>query len=183
MDVTSQEKVSMVMDQTIEKFGRIDVLVNNAGIVQKGSFEDVSWEDWQKILEINVGGTVHCTKAVIKSMKERRYGKVINMASVGGEVGGVVAAASYAASKAAVICLTKSLAKAYASYNLNVNAVAPGCVKTEMSVTLSHDEKMVPLGRIADAAEIAETVCFLASDRSSYITGATIDVNGGMFMK
>ena len=183
MDVTNKKQVDSTVEEGIAKFDKIDVLVNNAGIVQIGSFEDVSWEEWKKLLEINVGGAVLCTQAVIKYMKAQRYGKVINMSSIGGEVGGVVAAPSYAASKAAIICLTKSLAKAYASFNINVNAVAPGCVKTDMAKNLGHDVKMVPLGRLAEPEDIADTVFFLASDQASYITGATIDVNGGMFMK
>lgn len=183
MDVTSKKQVDSTVAEAIERFGRIDVLVNNAGIVQIGSFEEVTWDEWKKLLDINIGGAVLCTQAVIKYMKAQRYGKVINMSSIGGEVGGVVAAPSYAASKAAIICLTKSLAKAYASFNINVNAVAPGCVKTDMAKNLGHDVKMVPIGRLAEPEDIADTVFFLASDQSSYITGATIDVNGGMFMK
>jgi 3-oxoacyl-[acyl-carrier protein] reductase len=183
MDVTNKEQVDSAVAKGMQEFVTIDVLVNNAGIVQKGSFEEITWDDWKKILDINVGGAVLCTQAVIEHMKAKRFGKIINISSIGGEVGAVVAAASYAASKAALIGLTKSLAKVYAPYNININAVAPGPVKTKLAKNLGHEVKMVPLGRLGEPEDIAEVIVFLASEKASFITGATIDVNGGMFMK
>ncbi len=115
-----------------------------------------------------MGGTVLCTKAVIPIMKQQKYGK-INLSSVAGEIGGIAVAPSYAASKAAISCLTKSLAKQYASYNINVNAVVPGSIKTDMTADLAHDVRLVPLGRIGLPEDVADVVLFLASDRSRYI--------------
>lgn len=183
MNVTNEEDINGVVDESIGIFGKIDILVNNAGICLAGSFEECSWEDSQKLIDVNLGGTVLCSKAVLIYMKKQGYGKIINLSSLAGEVGGIATAPGYAASKAAISCLTKSLAKYCAPFNINVNAVAPGFIITDMTADLAHDAKAVPLGRRGSPEEVADVILFLASERSRYIIGSTIDVNGGIYMK
>jgi 3-oxoacyl-[acyl-carrier protein] reductase len=183
MNVKSEEDIKKVVEESIQKFGKIDILVNNAGICQAGSFEEVPWEDWQEIIEVNLGGTVKCSKAVVPHMKKQKYGKIINFSSLSAEVGGIAVAPSYAASKAAISCFTKSLAKYCAPFNINVNAVAPGIIMTDMTAELPYNDKTIPLERKGMPEEVADVVLFLASERSRYITGTTIDVNGGIYMK
>ncbi len=184
VDVSDNESVVKMIAFVQEKFGHIDILVNNAGIVQAATtFEDISDKDWDRVLGVNLRGTINCCKAVIPSFKERKYGKIINLASLAGEVGGIAVAPTYAVSKAAIICLTKSLAKYLGPYQVNVNAVAPGFIKTTMTADLNYNPDTVPMKRLGEAAEVADLILYLASDRSSYITGATMDVNGGVYMK
>ena len=184
LDVSDNESVTAMFTAVQVRFGKVDILVNNAGIVQAAlPFEDITEKDWEQVLNVNLKGTINCCKAVIPSFKERKCGKIINLASLAGEVGGIAVAPTYAVSKAAVICLTKSLAKYLGPYSVNVNAVAPGFIKTSMTADLHQNVETVPLGRMGEAEEVADLILFLASDRSRYITGATMDVNGGVFMK
>lgn len=184
VDVSDNQSVTAMFTAVHEKFGKVDILVNNAGIVQATTtFEDITEKDWEQVLNVNLKGTINCCKAVIPSFKDRKCGKIINLASLAGEVGGIAVAPTYAVSKAAVICLTKSLAKELGPYNINVNAVAPGFIKTSMTADLHQNVATVPLGRMGEAEEVADLILFLASDRSRYITGATMDVNGGVYMK
>lgn len=184
VDVANEASVIDMVGQVQKKYNRLDILVNNAGIFQIAvPFEEMPQADWDKMFGVNLAGTVNCVKAAIPMFKAQRYGKIINLSSLAAEVGGIAAGANYSASKAAIICLTKSLAKYLGSYQINVNAVAPGLIKTAMTADLNQDPSMVPLKRLGEAEEVADVILFLASDRSRYITGSTLDVNGGIFMK
>jgi 3-oxoacyl-[acyl-carrier protein] reductase len=181
-DISKSEDVDKAVDTVLKNFGKIDILVNCAGICQIRNFDDLSENEWDKMLSINLKGTFLMCQRVLKEMKKNRYGKIVNMGSLAGEVGGIYVGANYAASKAGVICLTKSIAKNAAPYNINVNSVSPGFINTEMTKDFGYDPKTVPLGRIGTPEEVADVILFLCSDASRYITGANIDVNGGVFM-
>jgi 3-oxoacyl-[acyl-carrier protein] reductase len=144
-------------------------------------------EDWDRIIDVNLKGVFLCSKAVMGIMKRQRSGKIINMSSLAGKVGGIKVGAHYAVSKAGVICFTKSLAKELAPYGVNVNAIAPGVVETEMTRMITGGEwrgylDTIPLGRIGSPDDVAKVAVFLASDNAAYLTGEIIDVNGGQFM-
>ena len=181
VDVTDSEDIAHMVKVTQDNFGRIDILVNGAGICQIKSLNDLSEDDWDKMYSVNLRGTFFCSQAVLEVMKKQKSGKIINIASLGGEVGGIKVGANYAATKAGVICLTKSLAK-YAAPYINVNAISPGFIDTEMTKGSGYDPDDVPLERIGKPEEVADVILFLASDFSRYITGANIDVNGGVYM-
>ena len=184
VDVSDNASVVAMVAAAQEKLGPVDILVNNAGIAQaKTPFEDITKHDWERLLGVNLQGTINCCQAVIPSFKARKYGKIINMSSLSGEAGGLAVAPTYAVSKAAIINLTKCLAKYLGPDQINVNAVAPGFIKTKMTEKFNYDPETVPLKRIGEPEEVADLVLFLASDRSKYITGATMDVNGGYYMK
>jgi 3-oxoacyl-[acyl-carrier protein] reductase len=183
-DVSDEESVNNMVKQVLKKYSTVDILVNNAGICKEAMpFENLPIGEWHKMININLLGPVNCTKAIIPIMKKNKSGKIINLSSLAGEVGGITVSPNYSATKAAVSCLTKSLAKYLGPYNINVNAVAPGFIKTAMTANLNQDPEMVPLKRAGEPEEVADVILFLASDMSRYITGATIDVNGGIFMK
>jgi len=181
VDVTDSEDIARMVEVTQGNFGRIDILVNGAGICQRKPLNDLSEDDWDKMYSVNLRGTFFCSQAVLEVMKRQKSGKIINIASLGGEVGGIKVGANYAATKAGVICLTKSLAK-YAAPYINVNAISPGFIDTEMTKGAGYDPNDVPLKRIGKPEEVADVILFLASDSSRYITGANIDVNGGVYM-
>ena len=186
-DVSVEEEVIKMVKTALKAFGKIDILVNNAAIFSSISLEDITEEKWDKTMKINLKSVFLCSQAVMKFMKRQRSGKIVNIASLAGKVGGIVAGADYAASKAGVICLTKSLAKQLASYSINVNAVAPAWIETDMMKDWPRETKeavlrQIPLGRFGKPEEVAEAVVFLASDGAGFITGATIDINGGILM-
>ena len=185
-NVAKWDEVKNMTDRLLKEWGHIDILVNNAGITRDGLLVRMKEEDWNVVLQVNVTGTFYCTKAVLSSMSKQRYGRIINMASVVG-VTGNIGQANYAASKAAVIGLTKTVAREYASRQITVNAVAPGFIDTSMTHGLSDEIKatllkQIPLGRLGQASDVAQAVQFLASDASSYLTGQVLHVNGGMHM-
>ena len=185
-NVGQWETVKEMVDRVVKEWGRVDVLVNNAGITRDGLIVRMKEEDWNAVLQVNLTGTFYCIKAVLGPMAKQRYGRIINMASIVGAIGNA-GQANYAASKAAVIGLTKSVAREYASRNITVNAVAPGFIDTAMTETLTQEVKdtllqQIPLGRLGQPAEVAEAVRFLASDAAGYITGQVFHVNGGMHM-
>lgn len=187
MDVSIWEEVTSSTQKVLDEFGGIEILVNNAGICQVGPIEQIEEEDWDRILAVNLKGVFLCSKSVMGIMKHQKSGKIINMASMAGKAGGIAVGAHYAASKAAVICFTKSLAKELAPYGVNVNAIAPGVVETEMTRMITGGDwggylKTIPLGRIGSADDVANAAVFLVSDDASYLTGEIIDVNGGQFM-
>lgn len=186
-DVSKVEEVRTMVETVIQKFGTIDILVNNAGIVRPiKPIEEVTMEQWRKVIDINLLGVVNCCNAVIPTMKEKRYGKIISISSVGGQVGGIATEVTYPVTKAGIISFTKSLAKYLAKYGVNVNCVAPGTIRTNMTDILNYSKEMletIPLGRIGITDDIAYAALYLASDESSYVTGATIDVNGGINMR
>ena len=185
-DVAQWEAVKGMVDHVMKEWGRVDVLVNNAGITRDGLIVRMKEEDWNAVLQVNLTGTFYCTKAILGSMTKQRYGRIINMASIVGAIGNA-GQANYAASKAGVIGFTKSVAREYASRNITVNAVAPGFIDTAMTRDLNQEVKdtllqQIPLGRLGEPAEVAEAVRFLASDAAGYITGQVFHVNGGMHM-
>jgi len=185
LDVTDEEEVKRIMRMVSSEFGRVDILFNNAGIVKSATpFEDVPRESWSSIFEINMYGVVNCCKAVIPIMKRQKTGKIINITSLAGEVGGIRTETSYAASKAAVICITMSLAKYLGPDQIQVNAVSPGVIDTDMTTVLEEaDLNGIPLRRIGKPEDVANAVLFLSSHMSDYITGVVLDINGGMHMR
>lgn len=185
-DVSKVEEVENVVNKAIERFGKIDVLVNNAGVTKDGLLLRMKEEDFDKVIEINLKGTFITTKSVLPYMMKKRDGKIINLSSVVG-VTGNAGQCNYSASKAGIIGFTKSAAKELASRNIRVNAVAPGFIDTDMTSVLGEDIKeninsQIPMRRMGISREIANVVYFLGSDESSYITGQVINVDGGMVM-
>jgi 3-oxoacyl-[acyl-carrier protein] reductase len=187
LDVADESQVNATVDNIFDEFGRIDVLVNNAGITNDKLMIRMNKEDWDRVLEVNLTGTFLMTRAVVKHMIKQRYGRIINMASVIGLIGNF-GQANYAASKAGIIALTKSCAKEFARRNILVNAIAPGFIKTRMSEVIPEDIKesylkLIPAGRFGEPEDVAGLVAFLSSDQASYITGQTICLDGGMVMQ
>jgi len=186
-DVSNYNKVNDMINRTIDNFGRVDILVNNAGIASITPIWDVMEEEFDKTISINLKGVFNCCKAVIKHMMNRRYGKIINISSLAGVSGLLPASVHYCASKGGIISLTKSLANHVAPFNINVNAIAPGqldspSIRWRTPEQIEELKKRIPLGRLGSIEEVAETVVFLASDNTSFITGVTININGGVFM-
>jgi 3-oxoacyl-[acyl-carrier protein] reductase len=186
LDVTSQESVKEAFARTLKDKGRIDVLVNNAGVTRDGIAMRMKPADWDLVLRLNLDGAFYCTQQVLPGMMKNRWGRVINISSVVGQAGSA-GQANYAASKAGLIGLTKALAQEMASRGITVNAVAPGYIATDMTKVLPEDVQKkilasVPLGRMGKAEDIAAAVKFLASEDASYITGHVLAVNGGMYM-
>ena len=185
-DVSKYEEAEKMVKEAIETFGKIDVLVNNAGITKDGLLMRMSEEDFRKVTDINLVGTFNVTRNVIPHMVKQKSGRIINVSSVVG-VTGNAGQTNYAASKAGIIGFTKSLAKEVASRNILVNAVAPGFIDTDMTKVLSDSIKegintQIPLKRMGTSREIAKVIKFLASEDSSYITGQVINIDGGMVM-
>jgi len=185
-DITDPEQVKNFVQKVLEKFGKIDILINNAGITRDALIHKMTKEDWDKVIDVNLTGAFNMIKAVVNHFIERKQGKIINISSVVGQRGNI-GQANYAASKAGLIGLTKALALELARYGeINVNAVAPGFVKTAMTEKIPEKIKkmfidMIPFHRFAEPEEIADVVVFLASDRARYITGQVIGVNGGFY--
>jgi 3-oxoacyl-[acyl-carrier protein] reductase len=186
LDVASEESIKAGAKAVIERFGKVEILVNNAGITHDGLMMRMKRADWDSVLGTNLTGAFLLTQALIGPMLKNRWGRVVNISSVVGRTG-QSGQANYAASKAGLIGLTRSMAREFASRGITVNAVAPGYVETPMTAVL--DEKLrtamlatIPLGRPGTDREIAQSVAFLASDAAAYITGHVLDVNGGMFM-
>jgi 3-oxoacyl-[acyl-carrier protein] reductase len=186
VNIAKENEVVNFFKEIIDKTGRIDVLVNNAGITKDGLLVRMKEQDWDAVLNINLKGAFTCTKIVSKVMMQQRYGRIINMASVVG-VTGNVGQANYAASKAGLIGLTKTVAKELAPRGITVNAIAPGFIETDMTASLSEKARnamlsQVPLRRAGQPEDIAAAVAFLASESASYITGQVIHVSGGMYI-
>jgi 3-oxoacyl-[acyl-carrier protein] reductase len=186
MDVSDENSVKQVTDQILNESSKIDILVNNAGITNDKLLLRMTIEDWSRVLSINLTGTFLVTKAVMRGMIKQRFGRIMNIASVVGLIGNA-GQANYAASKAGIIGFTKSCAKELAGRNITVNAIAPGFIETRMTEGLPDEVKqeylkIIPMGRFGQADDIAHCALFLASDRSSYITGQVFCVDGGMVM-
>ncbi len=186
VDIMSAKEVEDFFTTILEESGRIDVLINNAGIARDGLLVRMKEKDWDDVLDTNLKGAFLCTKIAAKPMIKQRYGRIINISSVVGASGNP-GQANYVASKAGIIGFTKAVAKELASRDITVNAVAPGFIETDMTSSLSEKAKEnlisgVPLGRIGKPEDIAAAVIFLASEGASYITGQVIHVNGGMYM-
>jgi 3-oxoacyl-[acyl-carrier protein] reductase len=185
-NVTLPADVERMIDAATEAFGRVDILVNNAGITRDGLLMRMKDEDWDAVLNVNLKGAFLCTRAAFKVMSKQRYGRIINIASVVGQMGNA-GQANYCASKAGLIGLTKSNARELAKRSITVNAVAPGFIATAMTDALSEKVRdeltaQIPLERLGSADDIANAVVFLASEQSAYITGHVLSVNGGMYM-
>lgn len=185
-DVSSFDDCKNMVEEIIKEFGQIDVLVNNAGITKDSLIMRMSKEDFDSVIDVNLAGTFNVTKNVVPFMMKARSGKIINISSVVG-VAGNAGQTNYAASKAGIIGFTKSLAKEIGSRNIQVNAVAPGFIETQMTEVLSDSvkeeiSKSIPLKRMGSVRDVANVVNFLASENSSYITGQVINVDGGMVM-
>ncbi|MDM0015294.1 SDR family NAD(P)-dependent oxidoreductase [Variovorax sp. J22P168] len=186
-DVASQADNQALIDATLRAFGTIDIVVCNAGIVRKARpIEEITPEQWRQVIDINLMGCVYATQAAIPHLKAQRSGRIIYMASVAGEIGGVSAEITYSVSKAGVLCLTKAVAKQLGAFNVTVNAIAPGTIETAMTDVLQYDPSVrasVPLGRYGDVEDIAQAAVYLACEDGKYLTGTTLDVNGGLFMR
>ncbi|WP_432400636.1 3-oxoacyl-[acyl-carrier-protein] reductase [Wukongibacter sp. M2B1] len=185
-DVSNSEDVNNLIKEVGNHFTSIDILVNNAGITRDTLLIRMKDDDWDKVIDINLKGTYLCTKLVAKKMMKQRSGRIINITSVIGIMGNA-GQANYAASKAGVIGFTKSVARELASRGINVNAVAPGFIQTEMTDKLSEEvvesyTKSIPLGKLGEAKDVANVVAFLCSEEASYLTGQVINVDGGMLM-
>ena len=187
-DVTNRESVLQLISTATGKFGTVDVLVNNAGILQQKPFNTISDEDWDTMLATNLKSVFLCSQEIMPVMVRQRGGSIINISSSGGQLGGMLAV-HYAVSKAGVISLTRSLARVGAPDGIRVNCVTPGLIETEMSqkeirsdVGQQKISKEIPLRRAGQVEEVATAVAFLASDEASYITGQSINVNGGLYM-
>ena len=186
VDVSSSKSVKEMVDQAVAAWNRVDILVNNAGITRDGLLLRMKEEDWNLVMDINLKGTFFCIKEVLPKMAKQRFGRIINISSIVGAIGNA-GQANYSASKAAVVGLTKTVAREYASRGITVNAVAPGFIETAMTQALTEETrqdlfKQIPLGRLGSPADIANAVCFLASEGAGYITGQVVHVNGGMHM-
>ena len=186
VDVSNLGDVERMVEGILEKLAKIDILVNNAGITRDKLVLRMTEEDWDAVLNVNLKGTFNCTKAVIRHMAKQRSGKIVNIASVVGEMGNA-GQANYSASKAGVIGLTKTIAREYAQRGINVNAIAPGYIETPMTEALPEKakeelKKLIPMERLGKPEDVAEAVLFLVSEESSYITGQVLNVNGGIYM-
>jgi 3-oxoacyl-[acyl-carrier protein] reductase len=186
VDVASTAAVSSWVEGVFDKYGQIDVLVNNAGITRDGLIMRMKEEDWDAVISVNLKSAFNCIKAASKIMVKQRSGRIINLASVVGVMGNV-GQANYVASKAGMIGLTKTVAKELGARGITVNAVAPGFIETDMTAVLSDKVKafmlsMVPLQRAGTPQDVADAITFLASDQAAYITGQVIHVTGGMYM-
>lgn len=186
VDVADSQSVADWMDQVIERFGRIDVLVNNAGITRDGLVMRMQEADWDLVLNINLKGTFNCIKSVSRVMMKQRSGRIVNVASVVGVLGNP-GQANYVASKAGVIGLTKTVARELAPRGITVNAIAPGFIETDMTAVLSDKVKdamlaTIPLGRAGTPQDVADVITFLSSEAAAYLTGQVLHVSGGMYM-
>lgn len=185
-DVTEAEQVKIAVARALEEWGRIDILVNNAGITRDALLLRMKREDWDLVLQTNLTSVFLCCQAVLPTMLRARYGRIINITSVMGQMGNV-GVSNYAASKAGIIGFTKALAREVASRNITVNAVAPGFIDTDMTRALSEEVRrqmlaLIPLQRMGTGADVAAGVVFLASEEAGYITGHVLNINGGLYM-
>lgn len=186
-DVSKMDEVRDMVNKTINKFGRVDILVNNAGITEPKDFRDTTEEEWDRMMRINLKSVFLCCKEVVPYMEKQQYGRIINLSSIVGKTGGIGAGVHYCAAKAGVIGFSKALANQVAKDGITVNVVAPGMIDTRM-ISWRSPELMkkhvgqIPVGRVGKTEEVAAAICYLASDEAAFMTGQTLDINGGMYM-
>ena len=186
-DVSKPSETERLVAAAVERFGRLDILVNNAGICPRIPIDEMTEEAYDQIMDVNLKSVFFLSRAAGNAMKPNRWGRIINVSSTGGRTGGIFNATVYSASKAGIMSMTKAFARHFAPYNILVNCIAPGTVNTRLMTNLPPPSletavSGVPLKRLADPAEVAHVIAFLASDAASYMTGATLDVNGGAIM-
>lgn len=188
VNITDEASVKAMVDKVMEEYGRIDVLINNAGVSQKVTVEDMTLSDMRRIFEVNMFGLFLCTQACMKIMRQQKYGRIVNLSSVSGKRGGgIFGGAHYSASKAAVLAFSKNLSREICAEGVTINSVCPGLINTEIWKSLPEDEAQkvidgIPMGRPGETQEVANAILFLASKEASYITGEEIDINGGSHM-
>jgi 3-oxoacyl-[acyl-carrier protein] reductase len=188
VDVRSRESVAGAFETVEAALGPVDILVNNAAITAQGSVWEIEPSEWDEVLAVNLRGTLLCSQIAGPAMAERGFGRIVNLASLAGQQGGTVAGAHYAASKAGILVLTKILAKELAGQGVTVNAVVPAAIRGPVMDTMPAQrlatlEQSIPVGRFGEAAEVAALVAFLCSSDAGYITGAALDINGGLGMR
>ncbi len=187
-DVADTAQVQRSVDGALARFQRVDVLVNNAGLNSRGPYDAVSADEWSAVLDVNLNAAFAYVQKVAIGMRLRRWGRIINIASISGQTGGVSGSVAYSSSKGGLIAFSKTLARDLGPFGITVNAIAPGQIETDMSQALTADQRhsitsSIPLGRLGQADDIAYAVRFLASEEAGYITGATLDVNGGILRR
>ncbi len=186
-DVADEAQVNQVVQQIVETWGRVDILINNAGLISFGSITQVEPVDWERIIGANLTGAYLCSRAVAPLMMQQKSGRIINIASISAQTGGVSAGVHYAASKGGLVSMTKTLARDLAPFEITVNAIAPGQIDADPNLLTPEARQrilsMIPLGRLGEPEEIAYAALFLASPMAAYITGATLDVNGGILKR
>ncbi|MEK7804033.1 MAG: 3-oxoacyl-[acyl-carrier-protein] reductase [Deltaproteobacteria bacterium] len=185
-NIANLQEAEAMADEAVEKLGVVHIMVNNAGITRDALILRMKEEDWDAVINVNLKGVFNCTKAVVKYMSKQRYGRIVNIASIVGEMGNA-GQANYSASKAGVIALTTTVAREFATRNITCNAVAPGFIDTAMTQALSEKvkeelAKQIPMGRLGTPEDVAEGVLFLVSETTGYITGQVLNINGGMYM-
>jgi 3-oxoacyl-[acyl-carrier protein] reductase len=186
-DISKISDISMMTEYVIDKYKGIDILVNNAGILSKMPIEELTEEEWQRIMDVNLKSAVFLVKHCLDHMISQKWGRIINIASMAGRMGGYETGCAYSASKAALIGFTYCIARKTAENNVTVNAIAPGPTSSDLIAGFSHEQRVklvagIPVGRMGKPEEIGELAAFLASEEAGFITGAVIDINGGMFM-
>lgn len=188
MDVSEVSEITKTVNTVLEKWGRIDILVNNAAVRKETAIEEITEEEWNNIVSINLSGTFFFSQAVIESMRNQKWGRIINISSYGGQAGPLTSGAHYCASKAGQIVLTKTFARSLADSGITVNTVSPAAIESPEMEKMNPDklEKMkdsIPVKRFGKAEEVAKMVSYLASEPAGYITGSTFDINGGLLMR
>lgn len=188
VDVSDENSVASLVEATLREFGKVDILVNNAGILFRTRFPDISLEEWNRTLEVNLTGAFLCMRTVLPLMRKNAYGRIVNVSSSAGRSVSTLGGAHYTASKAGLLGLTRAAAKELALWGITVNAVCPGLIDTAMARETTSEEELAafihsfPIGRLGLPEEIGDLVVFLSSDKASYITGASFDINGGDLM-
>jgi NAD(P)-dependent dehydrogenase (short-subunit alcohol dehydrogenase family) len=187
-DLANPADLQAIVDRTLERFGRIDILVNNAAVALSTRFEKITEEEWRRTFDVNVTAVFLLTRAVLPAMKEQGYGRIVNLSSTAGKTVSTLGGAHYTASKAALLGLTRASAKELGPYGITINAICPGLFDTELTRENATPEQLAaaalsfPIRRLGEPVEVADLVCFLASEAAGYITGASLDINGGDLM-
>lgn len=188
VDVSDESSIASMVKQALRSFGRVDFLINNAGIMYRSRVLDISAEEWEQVIRVNLTGPFLCTRAVLPTMKRQRFGRVVNISSSAGRSVSTLGGAHYTASKAGLLGLTRAVAKEVAAFGITVNAVCPGLIDTEMVRKTTSQKELedfldsFPIKRIGTPEEVGELVVFLCSDKASYVTGVSLDINGGDLM-